>query len=182
MRSLKGIETVLVSSCVRSNVKRSLQNNNCQTPIGKRRLRKCTFYYLWYFWNWLGLAWLGFAWLAWLAWLKIQRKSLYENAKNREKVKNNLWFYCVFAQKCWKTIGFIVLCSKVLTNHWFYCSVAQECWKTSGCIVFSFQSVVFFVCFIVFSLTHVHKTLYNVANNHLLLANVAFLLKILVVF
>ena len=42
----------------------------------------------------------------------------------RSKMLKNHWFYCVFAQKCSKTIGFIVFSwlfrSKTLKNHWFY--------------------------------------------------------------
>ena len=67
----------------------------------------------------------------------------------RSNMLKNHWFYCVFAQKCWKTIGFIVfsrkkvekalvlLCfrSKVLKKHWFYCVFAQKGWKTIGFIV-----------------------------------------------
>ena len=59
----------------------------------------------------------------------------------RSKMLENHWFYCVFAHKCSKTIGFIVfswLCrSKTLENHWFYCVFAQKCSKTIGFIVFS---------------------------------------------
>ena len=52
----------------------------------------------------------------------------------RSKMLKNNWFYCVFAQKCWKTIGFIVfsltnvekafvlLCfwGLGLRKHWIY--------------------------------------------------------------
>ena len=74
--------------------------------------------------------------------------------KDPENVKNH-WFYCVFAQKCWKTIGFtvfsrkkvekalVLLCvrSKMLKNHRFYCVFAQKCWKTIGFTVFSLKNV-----------------------------------------
>ena len=59
----------------------------------------------------------------------------------RSKIMKNHWFYYVFAQKWWKTIGFIVfslknvekqvalLCfrSKMLKDHWFYYVFAQKC-------------------------------------------------------
>ena len=59
------------------------------------------------------------------------------------------WFYCVFAPKCCKSIGFtlfslqnvekqfVLLCfrSKTLKNHWFYCDFAQKDEKTIGFIV-----------------------------------------------
>ena len=35
--------------------------------------------------------------------------------------------------------------SKLLKNHWFYCVVAQKCLKTTGFIVFSLQQVAFLV-------------------------------------
>ena len=42
----------------------------------------------------------------------------------RSNMLENHWFYCVFAHKCSKTIGFIVFSwlvrSKTLKNHWFY--------------------------------------------------------------
>ena len=58
----------------------------------------------------------------------------------RSKMLKNHWFYYVFAQKCWKTIGFtvfslqnvekplVLLCfrSNMLKNHWFYCVFAQN--------------------------------------------------------
>ena len=70
------------------------------------------------------------------------------------RLKNH-WFYCVFARKGWKSIGFIVfslktdekalvlLCfhSKRLKKHWFYCVFAQKYWKSNGFIVFSLKKV-----------------------------------------
>ena len=79
--------------------------------------------------------------------------------KDSKNVKNN-WFYCVFAQTCFKknngvtvfslkngekTIGFtefslnnvkqplVLLCfrSKMLKNHWFYLVFAQQCLKNA---------------------------------------------------
>ena len=58
----------------------------------------------------------------------------------RSTMLKNHWFYCVFAQKCRKTIGFtmcslkkvekplVLLCfrSNMLNNHWFYYVFAQE--------------------------------------------------------
>ena len=37
----------------------------------------------------------------------------------------------------------VLLCfrSKMLKNHWFYCVFVQTCWKTIGFIVFSFANV-----------------------------------------
>ena len=69
----------------------------------------------------------------------------------RSKVLKKHWFYCVFAQTYWKTIGFtmfsfkrvekplVLLCfrSTMLTNHWFYCVFVQTCWKTIGFTMFS---------------------------------------------
>ena len=59
----------------------------------------------------------------------------------RSKRLKKHWFYCVFAHKGWKTIGFIVfslkkiekplvlLCfsSKRLKNHWVYCIFVSRC-------------------------------------------------------
>ena len=81
----------------------------------------------------------------------LSRPRLIKDTKN---VKNH-WFYCVFAQKCWKTIGFtvcslkhvkkpvVLLCvrPKMLKNHWFYCVFAQKCYKTIGFTVFSLKNV-----------------------------------------
>ena len=61
----------------------------------------------------------------------------------RSKVLNTHWFYCVFAQKYWKSIGFtvfslnsiekalVLLCvrSKRLKNHWFYCKIIVKIQK-----------------------------------------------------
>ena len=69
------------------------------------------------------------------------------------------WFYCVFAPKCWKSIGFtvfslqnvekamVLLCfrSKMLKNQWFYCGFDQKWWNTIG--------------FTMFSLKHIEKTI-----------------------
>ena len=74
--------------------------------------------------------------------------------KDTKNVKNH-WFYWVFAQKCWKSIGFtvfslksdkkalVLLCfrSKMLKKHRFYCVFAQTCWKSIGFIVFSRKKV-----------------------------------------
>ena len=60
-------------------------------------------------------------------------------------LKNN-WFYCVFAQTCWKTIGLtvfslknvekplVLLCfrSTMLKNNWFYRPSNQTWWKNIG--------------------------------------------------
>ena len=60
----------------------------------------------------------------------------------RSKMLKNYWFYPVFAQKYWKTIGFtvfslknvkktlVLLCfrSKMLKNHWIYWKNAKK-WK-----------------------------------------------------
>ena len=73
----------------------------------------------------------------------------------RSKRLKKHWLYGVFAQKYWKSIGFIVcsrrkvekalvlLCcrSKVLKKQWFYCVFAPECWKNIGFTVFSLQNV-----------------------------------------
>ena len=86
------------------------------------------------------------------------------------------WFYYVFVQKWWKTIGCIVfslknvekplvlLCfrskilkkqwwycvfaQKPLKNHWFYCVFAQKCWKTIGFIVFVLRNT-HIICLII---------------------------------
>ena len=69
-------------------------------------------------------------------------------SKDTKNVKKQ-WFYSVFDQNCWKSIGFtmfwlkivekalVSLCfgSKMLKKHWFYCVFAQKGWKTIGFIV-----------------------------------------------
>ena len=54
----------------------------------------------------------------------------------------NHWFYCVFAQKCWKTIGFIV-CSleHVKNNNGFIVFSLENVKKNNGFIVFSLKNV-----------------------------------------
>ena len=70
------------------------------------------------------------------------------------KVLKKHWFYCVFAHKCWKSIGVIVFslknCEKALVllcfrwnmlkKHWFYCVFAQKCWKSIGFTVCSLKN------------------------------------------
>ena len=65
----------------------------------------------------------------------------------RSKMLKNHWFYFVFAQTCWKSIGFtvfslknvekalVLLCcrSKKLKKQWFYCVFAQKNEKTHWC-------------------------------------------------
>ena len=81
----------------------------------------------------------------------LSRPRLIKDTKN---VKNH-WFYCVFAQKCKKTIGFtvfslkhvkkplVLLCfrSKSLKKHWFYFVFAHKCWNTIGFILFSLTNI-----------------------------------------